>query len=293
MIRTMEITLSATTPTAEGPSGHGADNDDDLRDLAGLPAEVALPRLLEAHGGRLYHLALRFCGNPEDAEDLVQDVFLQAYRKWDQFQGDSRPTTWLFTIASRTCQRRQRLRSGQPRHMIPLEELLPSPKGPVVDLPSPGKSPLDERLQREAQESVGQAIAELPHHYRMALVLKDIVELSVAEVASILGIKPATVKTRVHRARLQLRQALQQRLPTKNAPPPIYSQRVCLDLLRAKQEALDRGVPFPVPQEEVCERCEALFSSLELAHDACGLIGQGELPSTLADRLRQEMAAGG
>lgn len=277
----------------EPASAADADNDDDLRQLAGQSADIALPMLLEAHGGRLYNLALRFCGNADEAEDLVQDVFLQAYRKWDQFQGESRPTTWLFTIAARTCQRRHRLRSGQPRHMSSLEELLPSPLGPVADLPSGEQSPFDEQLRREAKEAVGRAIAGLPHHYRMALVLKDIVELSVAEVAGILGIKSATVKTRVHRARLQLRQAIEEQVPTKDAPPPIYSQRVCLDLLRAKQEALDRGVPFPVPQDEICQRCESLFSSLDLAHDACGLIGQGELPTSLADRLREEMAAGG
>ena len=71
------------------------------RSLAHQPADVAVPKLVEEHGGKLYHLALKFCGNPADAEDLVQQTFLLAYRKWSQFKGDAAPTTWLYTIAAR------------------------------------------------------------------------------------------------------------------------------------------------------------------------------------------------
>ncbi len=206
-------------------------------------------------------------------------------RKWHQFHGDANPATWLYTIAARACQRRQRRRSGEPRHMASLDDLTPRPEGPVADLPEVVESPLDGQLRREARETVERAVSELPHHYRMALVLKDIVELSVSEVAAILGLKPATVKTRVHRGRLHLRRVLTEALPQKDAPPPLYSQQICLDLLRAKQEALDRGAPFPVPQEEVCGRCQALFRTLDVARESCLEIGRGELPPALAKRL--------
>ena len=157
--------------------------------------------------------------------------------------------------------------------------------GPVVDLPAPEPGPLDAQLRREARENVERALARLPYRYRMALVLKDLVELPVVDVAQILGLKEATVKTRVRRARLQLRDELARILPGKEAPPALYSQQVCLDLLRAKQEALDRGVAFSVPQSEVCERCSALFATLDLARDACVEIGRGELPPALESRL--------
>jgi predicted RNA polymerase sigma factor len=166
---------------------------------------------------------------------------------------------------------------------------MPASEGPVVDLPTDDEDPLDDQLRREAREAVERGIAELPHHYRMALVLKDIVELPVADVAGILGLKRATVKTRVHRARLHLRRILTESLPRRDAPPPHYSQRVCLDLLHAKQEALDRGVPFRVPQQEVCERCEALFTTLDLARDSCAAIGRGQLPPPLRERLLEEL----
>ncbi len=265
---------------------------DEALDFAGQPAEVALPRLLETHGGRLYSLALKFCGSHEDAEDLVQEVFLLAFSKWSQFTGASRPTTWLYTIAARACQRRKRRRSGEPRVLASLSDLLPSGDGPVADLPAPVADPLDAQLRREARERVEGALALLPRHYRMALVLKDLVELPVADVARVLGLKQATVKTRVHRARLQLRQALLKTLPRKHAPPPLYSRQVCLDLLSAKQQALDHGADFPVAGGEVCERCAALFATLDLGRDVCREIGHGELPAALRSLLLEEIAEG-
>ncbi len=257
--------------------------------FAGQPAEVALPRLLDAHGGRLYSLALKFCGSHEDAEDLVQEVFLLAFRKWSQFAGTARPTTWLYTIAARACKRRKRRRSGEPRVLASLSDLLPFGDGPVVDLPTSAADPLESQLRREARERVEGALARLPRHYRMALILKDLVELPTADVARVLSLKKATVKTRVHRARLQLRQALSETLPLKPAPAPRYSHRVCLDLLSAKQEAMDHGVDFPVGGSEVCERCAALFATLDLGRDVCREIGQGELPAALRSLLLEEM----
>ncbi len=264
--------------------------DVDSPDYANLPADVALPGLLEAHGGRLHSLALKFCGSAEDAEDLVQDVFLLAYRKWDQFKGESRPTTWLYTIAARACQRRKRRRSGEPRNLDSLDDLLPFDDGPVADLPAAEHDPYHAQVHREAREQIERALARLPRPYRMALILKDLVELPVADVARVLSLKEATVKTRVHRARLQLRRALSSTLPRKQAPPPLYSHRVCLDLLAAKQEALDREVEFPVGGSEVCERCASLFATLDLGRDACREIGRGELPAALRARLLAEMA---
>lgn len=244
-----------------------------------LSAKQAIPRLLDAHGGRLYGLGLKLCGNPEDAEDLVQEIFLQAYRKWHQFEGRSNPSSWLYTIGARACQRMHRRRSGEPAHIAPLEELLPSEDEAVPDPEAEG--PLEVQLRREAHEAVDRALQALPPDFRLTLVLKDIAELSVAEVAEILGIKEATVKTRVHRARLALRKALVERLPAEEGPAASHTRSVCLELLRGKQEAMDRGAEFPVPPEMVCERCRALFNSLDLAKSFCVQLIGGELPPKL------------
>jgi RNA polymerase sigma-70 factor (ECF subfamily) len=127
----------------------------------------------------------------------------------------------------------------------------------------------------------------------MPLILKDIVGFSVAEVADVLGLKEATVKTRLHRARLALRETLSRELPTRDAPPPAYPKRVCMDLLRAKQEALDRGVPFPMQKEDFCERCSAVFASMDLAKDVCNDIGRERLPEQLQRAILDDMRADG
>ena len=268
----------------------------DTADWTTLSAEDALPKLLDAHGPRIYRLATKLCGDATEAEDLVQDVFLQAFRKWHQFQGESSPSTWLYTIAARACTRRKRRRSGEPAGLESLSELSSfsrSPlEGPVLDLAT-AMDPLDQQIQRQAKEAVEQALGQLPLSYRIALVLKDIVELSTPQIASVLGLKPATVKTRVHRARLLIRDYMLNHsdLPQKNVPPAIYSKRICMDLLKAKQEAMDRGVPFPVRTEEVCSRCEAFFDGLDFTRGVCRALGEGELPSGLRQELESLFAS--
>ncbi len=245
------------------------------------PREIAIPALVERHGGKLYGLGMRLCGGPQDAEDLVQETFLRAYRNWDQFEGRSDPGTWLFTIASRVCQRLHRRRAGEPRKMESFEQLMPIGDRELAVV----EGGAEMMIRKEGVEQVERAITQLPIHFRMPLVLKDIAGLSIASVAEILGIKQATVKTRVHRARLKLRQSIEGLLPRRELPPPAYSRQVCLDLLRAKQEAIDRGVGMP--NEVVCDRCAAVFATMDLTHEYCEELGRGELP----DELRRVLLA--
>jgi RNA polymerase sigma-70 factor (ECF subfamily) len=256
--------------------------------LVDEPADSAIPRLLDQHGSQIYGLGLRMCGNPDDAQDLVQEVFLQAFRKWDQFEGRSSPSTWLYTIAARVCQRRHRLRSGQPREMDSLTTVTPSGDELVVDIPS-GETPQDVLERRETKERVERAIARLPHKFRLPLMLKDLMELSIQEIAEILGLKEATVKTRLHRARLFAAKELAEGLPTKPIPSSESDRTLCLDLLHAKQESLDRGVEFPVPQDELCVRCRSLFVTLDLTHEACHQLGQGEIPGPVKEAILNKM----
>lgn len=255
--------------------------------LAGDPPSGAIPRLLELHGGQIYHLGLKLCGSREDAEDVVQETFLQAWRKWHQFEGRSSASTWLFTIASRVCRRMHRRRAGEPHHMASLEDLLPFGETRMAVLPSPDDPPLRAQIRRESRERVEEAILGLPVAYRLPLVLKDILGLEIADIAAALNLKPATVKTRVHRARLRVRQHLERALPSRDGPPAAYAKRICLDLLQAKQESLDRGDSFPVKDEILCERCESVFSTLDLAREICREIAGGALP----EKLRRSLLA--
>lgn len=241
------------------------------------PPEEAIPLLVDAYGGRLYSLGLRFCGDREDARDLVQETFLQAFRHWKDFQGRARPSTWLYTIASRACGRLRRKRSGEPERIASLDELLPLGEPRLAVVPDDG-GPLSAQAREEAREDVERAIAELPAIFRMPLVLKEVAGLSVADIARALGVKEATVKTRLHRARLAVRAAVERSLPRRDVPPARFSRQVCIDLLNAKQDALDRGADFEFPGGVVCERCAELFATLDLAHDVCRDIARGEMP---------------
>ena len=191
----------------------------DGRDLTTLSAQEAIPKLLDRYGNTLYRLGIKVCGDEDEAADLLQDVFLTAFEKWETFEGRSAPSTWLYTIAVRACQRKHRRRAGEPAHIASLDELLLEPGPSMAQVPAPS-DPEADILRQEAVERVDAAIADLPLRYRLPLVLKELADLSVADVASVLGLKEATVKTRLHRARLHLRKSLEKALPRAVAQPP-------------------------------------------------------------------------
>lgn len=268
-----------------------------MRGDAGIPLDDEAVKqfgaVAEATAPRLYRIAMRMCGNPSDAEDLVQDTLLQAFRKWGQFEGRSAATTWLYTIAGRLCQRRHRRRAGEPARFTSLSELLPTETDPVLALPAPDEGPLDRHIRKEAERAVSAALGQIPPHFRLPLVLADIAELSTAEIAAILGLKEATVKTRIHRARLLIRRVLLEHLPGTTAPPVDHDRQVCLELLRAKQEALDRHAAFPFSGAELCARCRSLFATLDLGQQVCGLLGQGEVPDSIRQMIRAQTSPAG
>lgn len=258
------------------------------RPEAETDARTAVGALAEEHGETLYRLGLRICDSPDKAEELVQETFLNAYRAWDDFEGRSKPKTWLYTIAKRACIRLQRPRAGEPSEMETLEELLPGPGETVADFDA--VDPFDRQLQREAGERIDRALRELPLEFRMPLVLFEIADLTIAEIADVLGLKQSTVKTRLHRGRLKLRRALESGLPQKQAPSTQPSE-VCLSMLRAKQEALDRGAAFPYPDDALCERCRAVFATLDLGHETCLQLRHGHVPPALTQRLMETLSS--
>jgi RNA polymerase sigma-70 factor, ECF subfamily len=242
-------------------------------------------QLVNEHGGTLYSLGLRFCGDRTQAEDMVQEVFLQAFRAWDGFEGRSSVKTWLYTIAARACQRMHRKKSGEPERIGSLDELLPFGESLVATIPGNEDEAATLQIRKEARQRLESAIVSLPTDFRVPLILKEIVGLSIHEVAEILGLAEGTVRSRVHRARLKLRKAMEEALPKVDLSdsPPVYSVQTCLDLLSAKQEALDRNVPFD--STVLCEKCKAVFATLDLAHDACLNLAQGDLPGELRERV--------
>lgn len=258
------------------------------RPASDLSAGQAISDLLESHGGRIYSLGLTLCDNPENAQDLVQETFLRALESWDSFEGRSKPSTWLHTIAVRTCRRMQRRRAGEPRHMEPLTRILPSGDEGVIQLPS-DEDPEADAVRREATEAVLRAVSHLPLDFRLPFVLKEMADLSIAEIAEALDVNPATVKTRLHRARLRVRKEVAEALPSAAAPSPDHAREECLALLRAKQESLDHDTKFPIADDELCERCRAVFATLEYGRGICRTLACGEMPVEVRQALARAL----
>ncbi len=255
---------------------------------AGDDASTAIARLVESHGPRLYALATRLCRHAADAEDMVQDVFLQAYRKWHTFKGNSSPGTWLYAIAARSCKARMRRKGGVDRRVPAISQLMPWGESQNLTFPASNSTqPVEAVIGRESEIAVHQAIISLPEHFRVPLVLKEMLELSIDEVAEALRVKPETIKTRVHRARLLLRKAIMERprVPKHEAVEPVYERQVCLDLLKAKLEAMDQERGFPVDQSVVCERCRSVFAELDLAQNTCAHLAEGTMPARVRELI--------
>lgn len=262
--------------------------------LAGTPPERAIPALLDRHGPRLHALATRLCRNRSDAEDMVQDVFLRAFRKWRTFRGEADAGTWLYAIAARSCKTRNRRKGGSDRRMPAMSQLMPWNERTVMEVAAAASGTESHAETQEAIARVQTEIVRLPEHLRLPVVLKEVLELSVEDTASALGLAENTVKTRLHRARLALRKAMTARAAAVAAPAPLYEKQVCVDLLRAKMDAMDRGVVgagFKVPQAEVCARCRAVFRELDLVQSACAHMGDGAMPESLRARLLAVIAS--
>lgn len=175
-------------------------------------AVAAFDRLYREHVDRIYRFAQRMCGQADDAKDLVQDTFLNAYRGLKSFRGDAQISTWLYAIASRACIRMRRKRKGEPERELSLDEFIPTSEGEFrLQIPTDGLTPEEALENKELRRALHQAIQKLPKKYRLVLVLRDMEGLTAKEVGSIMGLNERAVKSRLHRARLFVRRELSAR----------------------------------------------------------------------------------
>jgi RNA polymerase sigma-70 factor (ECF subfamily) len=166
--------------------------------------EGAAEALVAAYGDRVYRLAIRMTGDRSDAEEVVQDALWAAMRKIDTFRGTAAFGSWIYRItANAACQKRRRRRNeGAWDDVAPSSDEAGHHVEPGLDWSPRLKDPL---LQTELKSVLSAAIDDLPEEFRAAFHLHDVERLSSPEVAETLQVKLATVKSRVHRARLFLR----------------------------------------------------------------------------------------
>ena len=167
----------------------------------------AFAAMVDAYSPKLYKLALRMSGDPLEAEDILQEAFLKAYRGLENFRGGSKLSTWLYRITANEALMRHRKHELE---KVPIDEPLLLDNG--AEIPRELKDwcclPEAELMSTEAQDTFDIAINSLSPALRAAFVLRDLHGLSTREAADVLQISEAAIKTRLLRARLQLREIL-------------------------------------------------------------------------------------
>ena len=182
--------------------------DEALAARAAAGDEPAFEGIVARYHARVFRLACRLTGNESDAADVLQETFLRVYRSLGSFRGASRFGTWLYRIATNAALTHRRARSRRPAES--LDAFLPRFDESGRHAATPAQLQVaaraDELLDRRVlAERARAGVERLPELYREAFVLRDLEEMPTAEVAEVLGLDPATVRQRVHRARLMLR----------------------------------------------------------------------------------------
>lgn len=164
--------------------------------------ERALEELIERYRSRVYRLAYRFTSEKEDAEEVVQEVFMTLYRKLDQFEGKSSFSTWLYRVTVNTSL--MKLRGQGQTELVSIDELSEDHFQYEEDGPNPDETIMTE----EALSRIERAVGRLPDEFKTVVILRDIEGFSNEETAQILSISTAAVKSRLHRGRAYLRKKL-------------------------------------------------------------------------------------
>ena len=167
------------------------------------------PDLVKRYEQKLYNFSLRMCRDAADAEDTVQETFLNVFRYLKDFRYETKFKNWLYRVTASTCIKKRRKSKFAPQRELSLDEFLPQDETEVPDrVPRWALMPLDKLLNDELLDKIDEAIFRLPEKYRPVIVLRDIEGFSTAETAQILNLSDANVKVRLHRARLFLRDKL-------------------------------------------------------------------------------------
>ena len=181
-------------------------------------APGAFEAFVERYGDRIYRFGLRMCGHREDAKDVLQDTLIQAYKALKTVEHPEALKSWLYRVAGNACLMMRRKGKYEPDRELSLDDLAPRPDdGPSHEIPDPGDLPDTQAERSQWQGLVQEAIGDLPPNYRIVLVMRDMEGLSTEEVGDALGLETSAVKMRLHRARLKVKQRLEEMLAERGA----------------------------------------------------------------------------
>ena len=251
----------------------------------------------------VYSFSMKVCGHPEDAEDTMQDVLVKLLPYLPKFESPQALSVWLYKVARNSClMNRRGAKNARSKH-VSLNDLLPSPRDLEHLMNVEVADPETSLLREERDAHLRHAMQNVPPLYRMTLVLHDMEGLSTAEVAEVTGVREGTVRVRLHRARLMLRQQLERLAGAKGIrikrihaaveeePPP--RPRRCREMFAALSDYMDDLVADSRRHEmekhiAECKPCVAFLDSLKSAVQQCRTY-EPVCDTARAEQLRQEL----
>jgi RNA polymerase sigma-70 factor (ECF subfamily) len=240
----------------------------------------AIAAVLARHEDAVYRLGLRFCKDPEDAREVLQETLLAAARGLPSYRGEATIATWLYTIARSFCIKQRRRRRVP---SIPLD----GPDDQGIDLADPRAHPDEVAMDHELGAALQTAIDGLGPPYRDVLVLRDVEGLTAPEVAAALGIGIDAVKSRLHRARMAIREKL---APVVGAAPP--APPGCPDVVSLFSRKLEGEVDAHLCEQVErhlagCPRCAAACDDLRRTLALCASARGASVPPSIQASVRR------
>lgn len=238
--------------------------------------ESALEEAIALLQQTVFAFGVRVCGHREDAEDTMQEVLLKVIPYLPRFDNPSALAKWLYTVAKNRCLMSRRKSKFAPKQELSLDELMPDRQELEGLNRGSTTTPESETLRREQAQRLREAVRAVPPHYRIVIVLRDMEGLTDDEVAEITGLRPGTVRIRLHRARLFVRKELNkaQRVAVESKKEFPANRGRCKKMFAGLSDYLDGQLDDFSCKEieehlEGCEPCKKFLRSLESAIESC------------------------
>jgi RNA polymerase sigma-70 factor, ECF subfamily len=263
-----------------------ADSNQDMLAAARAGDRRALEKLLEHHQAAVYRFGLKMCRQAEDAKDVLQETLIAAARTLPDFRGASSVSTWLYTIARSFCVKKRRTSKFSPERLESLDDRVAG----AISVPDTRRGPEEEVAGRQLQVVLDEAIAELDPMYREVLILRDVEGLSAPEVAQVMGLSVEAVKSRLHRARLAVREKVAPALsPAAHDEPPGPGCVDVVTMLSRKLEGEIDGNTCAELEAHVagCASCRGRCDALRATLALCKTAGAAPVPPEVARSVRE------
>ena len=256
--------------------------DSELIERAKAGDAKAMELILARNEQRVYRFGLRMCGNEDDARDVLQETLLAAFKNLGSFRGDSQISTWLYQVARSFCTRQRRRREGEPAKYEGMETN--EVKHVAIDAASPDSS----AHAKQVGQVIEAAMKTLGEDYREALVLRDVEGLSAEEAAEVAGIEVGALKSRLHRARMQLKQRLSAVLNEETTDLGCPELQAELSAYAASE--IDQAACARIEAHlEKCPHCTAACDSLKRTVSMCRALPGGDVPAPVKAAVRHAL----